>query len=69
MSQPDPNRKLRWMVPVLALIVIGQAGFFVYVLFSKDKLPPAWPMLAGDILFSLLVLFVLWRTLGRRGKD
>ena len=57
------------MVPVLALIVIGQAGFFVYVLFSKDKLPPAWPMLAGDILFSLLVLFVLWRTLSRRGKD
>jgi uncharacterized membrane protein YhhN len=49
------------------LAVIIQAGFFIYALFAH-KLPTAWPMLAGDLVFSAVVLFWLWRTLGRRTK-
>ena len=61
MSKTDLSRKLRWLVPLLGLAVIIQAGFFIYALL-------AWPMLAGDLVFSALVLGVLWRTLGRRSK-
>jgi hypothetical protein len=68
MSKTDFSRKLRWLVPLLGVAVILQAGFFVYALFAK-KLPAVWPMLAGDLVFSALVLFVLWRTLGRPGRD
>jgi hypothetical protein len=67
MSKTDLSRKLRWLVALLGLAVIIQAGFFIYALLAH-KLPPVWPMLAGDLVFSALVLFVLWRTLGRRSK-
>ena len=67
MSKPDLSQKLRWLVPLLGLAVIIQAGFFIYTLFAH-KLLTAWPLLACDLVFSALVLSVLWRTLGRRTK-
>ena len=65
MSSPDPLAKLRRFVPLLALVILVQAGFLLYALFT-DKLPKVWPLVAGDLVFSGILLFALWRLLGRR---
>ena len=65
MSDPDPLAKLRRFVPLLTLVIILQAGFLVYALFA-DKLPKVWPLVVGDLVFSGVLLLVLWRFLVRR---
>ena len=65
MSDPDPLAKLRRFVPLLTVIIVLQAGFLVYALFA-DKLPKVWPLVVGDLVFSGILLIVLWRFLGRR---
>ena len=65
MSAPDPLAKLRRFVPLLAVVILLQAGFLVYALFT-DRLPKVWPLVAGDLVFTGLLLFFLWRLLGRR---
>jgi len=65
MSESDPLAKLRRFVPLLALVILLQAGFLVYALFA-DKLPKVWPLVAGDLVFTGILLFALWRLLGRR---
>ncbi|MEY4132271.1 MAG: hypothetical protein RLZ85_30 [Verrucomicrobiota bacterium] len=65
MSQPDPLAKLRRFVPLLALVILLQAGFLVYALFA-DKLPRVWPLVLGDLVFSGVLVFFLWRLLGRK---
>ena len=65
MSAPDSLAKLRRFVPVLAGVIFLQAGFLVYALFA-DKLPKVWPLVVGDLVFSGILLFVLWRFLVRR---
>ena len=65
MSDPDPLAKLRRFVPLLALVILLQAGFLVYAQFS-DRLPKVWPLVAGDLIFSGILLFFLWRLLGRK---
>jgi hypothetical protein len=65
MSAPDPLAKLRRFVPILALVIVLQAGFLLYALFA-DKLPKVWPLVAGDLVFSGVLLFLLWRYLVRR---
>jgi hypothetical protein len=65
MSDPDPLAKLRRFVPILALIILLQAGFLVYALFAA-KLPKVWPLVVGDLVFSAILLAFLWRLLGRR---
>ena len=54
-------------MPFLGLAVLGQAGFLAYALFA-DKLPKVWPLVAGDLALSGVVLFVLWRALGGRPR-
>ncbi len=65
MSESDPLAKLRRFVPLLALVILLQAGFLVYALFA-DRLPKVWPLVAGDLVFTGVLLFALWRLLGRR---
>ena len=65
MSAPDPLTKLRRFVPLLVLVILLQAGFLVYALFAQ-KLPKVWPLVAGDLVFSAILVFFLWRLLGRR---
>ena len=65
MSDPNPLAKLRRFVPLLTLVIILQAGFLVYALFAH-KLPKVWPLVVGDLIFSGVLLFVLWRFLVRR---
>ena len=65
MSSPDPLAKLRRLVPLLVLVIVLQAGFLVYALVA-EKLPKVWPLVAGDLVFSAVLVFFLWRLLGRR---
>jgi hypothetical protein len=65
MSVPDSLAKLRRFVPLLAVVIFLQAGFLAYALFA-DKLPKVWPLVVGDLVFSGILLFVLWRFLVRR---
>jgi hypothetical protein len=64
MSAPDPLAKLRRFVPLLAVVIVLQAAFLGYGLFAQ-KLPKLWPLVVGDLVFSGVLLFVLWRMLGR----
>jgi len=65
MSDPNPLAKLRRFVPLLTLVIILQAGFLVYALIAHE-LPRVWPLVVGDLVFSGILLFVLWRFLVRR---
>ena len=65
MSDPDPLAKLRRFVPLLAVVIVLQAGFLLYALFAQ-KLPRVWPLVVGDLVFSGILLFVLRRFLVRR---
>ena len=64
MSDPDPLAKLRRFVPLLAILIVLQAVDVGYGLFAQ-KLPKLWPLVVGDLVFSAVLLFVLWRMLGR----
>lgn len=65
MSEPDPLSKLRRFVPILAIVIVLQAAFLVYALFA-GRLPKVWPLVAGDLVFTGVLLFLLWRLLGRK---
>ena len=65
MSDPDPSARLCQLLPWLGAAVIAQALLFAYGVWS-EKLPPVWPVLVGDLVFTAAVLFALWRALGRR---
>ena len=65
MSAPDPLARLRRLVPVLGLVVLLLAGLFGYVVVS-GRAPALWPLLAGDLVFTGLLILLLWRLLGRR---
>lgn len=64
MSAPDPLARLRRFVPLLAVVIVLQAAALGYGLFAR-KLPKLWPLVLGDLVFSGVLLFVLWRLLGR----
>ncbi|MEN9653200.1 MAG: hypothetical protein RL303_920 [Verrucomicrobiota bacterium] len=64
MSNPDPLAKLRRFVPLLALVIVVQAGFLGFALLT-GRLPQAWPLVVGDLVFSAILLGVVWRMLGR----
>jgi hypothetical protein len=65
MSRPDPAARLRRLVPLLAVAVALLAGLFAFVA-ATGRAPVLWPLLVGDLLFTGLLVFVLWRLLGRR---
>ncbi|GBL29909.1 hypothetical protein EMGBS10_10590 [Opitutia bacterium] len=65
MSRPDPAPRLRRLVPLLAGAVALLAGLFAYVLVT-GRAPALWPLLLGDLLFTGVLVFALWRLLGRR---
>jgi hypothetical protein len=65
MSRPDPAPRLRRLVPLLAGAVALLAALLAYVLVT-GRAPALWPMLLGDLLFTAVLVFALWRLLGRR---
>lgn len=67
MSPPDPLARLRRFVPLLAIIIVVQAAGLIFVLLA-GKAPRLWPLVVVDLLFSGILLFVLWRRLVRRPR-
>jgi hypothetical protein len=65
MSAPDPRARLRRLVPVLGIAVLLLAGLFAYTLVT-GRASALWPLVLGDLLFTGILVFVLWRLLGRR---
>ncbi len=65
MSRPDPAARLRRLVPFLALAVAFLAGLCAFVA-ATGRAPALWPLPVGDLLFTGLLVFALWRLLGRR---
>ena len=65
MSRPDPAARLRRLVPLRAGAVALLAGLFAFVV-ATGRAPALWPVLVGDLLFTGILVFVLWRLLGRR---
>jgi hypothetical protein len=65
MSRPDPAPRLRRLVPLLAGAVVLLAALLAYVLVT-GRAPALWPLLLGDLLFTAVLVFALWRLLGRR---
>ena len=65
MSRPDPAARLRRLVPFLTGAVALLAGLFAYVVIT-GRAPALWPLLLGDLLFTGVLVFALWRLLGRR---
>jgi predicted lysophospholipase L1 biosynthesis ABC-type transport system permease subunit len=63
----DPLQKLRRLVPWLFAAIVLQVGCFLYVVMTHE-LPAIWPILVGDIVFTLVVVVLLWRWLGRRPR-
>ena len=67
MTDPDPLAKLRRFVPLLTLVILAQAGFLLYALLAQ-KAPAVWPLVVGDLVFSGVLLGLLWRFLVRRRR-
>jgi hypothetical protein len=65
MSAPDPLARLRRLVPLLGIAVLLLALLFGYIVVT-GRAPALWPLVVGDLLFTGVLVLVLWRLLGRR---
>lgn len=65
MNEEDSKAKLRRLVPwLLGAIFLMLIACVALLLIGRHV--PVWPLLAGDIIFTGVLLFCLWRILGRR---
>lgn len=64
----DPLAGLRRLLPVLFLIILIQAGFFVWAVWGgrAGAQPALRAVVAADLAVTAVTAFVLWRLLGRR---
>lgn len=64
----DPLAGLRRLLPVLFLIILIQAGFFVWAVWGgrAGAQPALRAVVAADLAVTGVTAFVLWRLLGRR---
>lgn len=64
----DPLARLRRLLPVLFLVIVVQAGFFVWSLWGGRAAaqPALRAVVAADLAVTAVVAFALWRLLGRR---
>jgi protein-S-isoprenylcysteine O-methyltransferase Ste14 len=64
MNEEESKDKLRKLVPWIVGAIFVLLGSCV-VLIKSDH-PRLWPLVVGDTLFTVVLLFFLWRALGRR---
>ena len=64
MNEEESKAKLRRLVPWIVAVIFFMLGACVVLIKSED--PRLWPLVVGDLLFTLALLFFLWRALGRR---
>lgn len=64
MNEEESKEKLRRLVPWIVAVIFFMLVACVVVI--KSDRPKLWPLVVGDLLFTLALLFFLWRALGRR---
>ena len=65
MNEEESKAKLRRLVPwLLGAIFLMLIACVALLLVGRHV--PLGPLLAGDIIFTSVLLFCLWRILGRR---
>jgi hypothetical protein len=64
MNEEESKAKLRKLVPWIVGAIFVLLGSCVVLL--KSEQPRLWPLVVGDTLFTVVLLFFLWRALGRR---
>ena len=64
MNEEESKAKLRRLVPWIVAVIFFMLGACVVLI--KSEHPRLWPLVVGDLLFTLALLFFLWRALGRR---
>lgn len=64
MNEQESKERLRRLVPWIVAAIFFMLGACVFVI--KSEHPKLWPLVVGDLVFTLALLFFLWRALGRR---
>jgi hypothetical protein len=64
MNEEESKDKLRRLVPWIVAAIFFMLAACVVVI--KSEHPKLWPLVIGDLVFTLALLFFLWRALGRR---
>lgn len=65
MNEEESKQKLRRLVPWIVAAIIFMALSCVVLVLSGRSFG-LWPMVVGDLVFTGVVLWVIWRSLGRR---
>lgn len=65
MNEEESKAKLRRLVPWLFGVIFFMIIACVVMAVIKRDIP-VWPLLVGDAIFTTVLLFCLWRILGRR---
>lgn len=64
MNEQESKQKLRRLVPWIVAVIFLMLGACVILINSEH--PRLWPIVVADLIFTLALLFFLWRALGRR---
>lgn len=64
----DPFAGIRRLLPLLFLIILVQAGFFLWAVWGgrAGGQPAVRAVVAADLAVTVVLAFALWRMLGRR---
>ncbi len=65
MNEEEAKKRLRRLVPWIVAVIIFMLGSCVAVAISGRHIG-VWPMIVGDTVFTALLLFFLWRALGKK---
>ena len=65
MNEEEAKKKLRRLVPWIAAMALFMVGSCIVMIVSGRHIG-LWPMIVGDTAFTALLLFFLWRALGKK---
>jgi hypothetical protein len=65
MNEEEAKKRLRRLVPWIVAAIIFMLGSCVAVVISGRHIG-IWPMIVGDAAFTVVLLFFLWRALGKK---
>lgn len=65
MNEEEAKKRLRRLVPWIVAVIIFMLGSCVALVLSGRHVG-VWPMIVGDTVFTAVLLFFLWRALGKK---
>ena len=65
MNEEESKKKLRQLVPWIVAAIFFMVGSCVAVVIAGQHIG-VWPMIVGDTIFTAILLFFLWRALGKK---